>query len=598
MRKYSNFEKYFHVGIISTIICLFLYYIFNNIGINYIISMAIGCIISSISGYFLSIHKYGKPNILSIKKYCTLFGIILVLNLLLIFYQVDYLGISSNIAPLFTIIITTALNYHISKRVLFNNKFKLSLRSIKEDINNNKLFYVILCITIIFVAIMFINNLFNYPASDDYVNYSKMLESGPKDGINGILSFIVALLNNIKTMQESYFSNILSCFNPLFISINMYKFTSLLAQLFWIYSLYFFFKSFFNKKNVRDIVLIYLVFLLFSIIFMYSISQGLYWINSINIYLVPYSMSLILFGFLIRYLKTNKNLWLYLSVIFSIILGGTNYTTGIFVGFILLFITLYLNFKKDGRKNNFIILTIIFSISFAFNILCLLNSDSINTIDELPISQFFLTSFINAYKMLKYLFFETIYIPLVIILMPTIKKLVRDAKFRFKRPIIITILCLGCFIILFMPDVFIYKNYYQEAGTTNIQLFYLVIMVTICFINHYGYMYQHKEFKDEITSPNLILIGFISSALMISSIGTSNISGFKLFDDIIYLKSKNYELCMKEMDSLIRNSKDKEVKISNCTEIPSSIHYHKLENDYKIIKALEKYYNKKIIVEE
>ena len=605
MKNYINFAKFVCVGISNTIISLLIYYVLKSIGINYMLSMAIGYIISSITGYFLNklwVFKYDKSKKTPIYKYYILYCSALVLNLLLMKYQVDYLGLSDNIAPIFTIAITTLYNYFFSKKVVFNNKFKISFKKIKEDINNNKIFYLIIGVTLIFVLTMLINNIYNYPAADDYTNYAGMLKYAPDGKITGLLSFITTIVRRAGSIygswQGTYFSNVLFCFNPLFISINMYKFTSFVSQLFWIYSIYFLFKSLANKKNLRDYLLIGIVFLLFSILFMYSISQGLYWIISLDLYLIPYSLSLILVGFLIRYLKTNKKVWFNSSIILAILLGGTNYSTGLFVGFVLFMITLYLFIKNDDRKFKFLTLTIVYAIAFAFNVLCPGNNKRVKEKEEFSILQFINISIVNSYKMVKYLLFKTLYVPFMILLMPTIKKLVRETKFKFEKPIILILLCLACFVIFFMPAALAYKSYYQEFRVQNIQLFYFTIMVTVCFINCYGYMYQRKEFKDEISNHYLTFIGIIASFAMISSIGTSNISGFKMLEDVLYLKSKHFNTCMKEMDTTIRNSKAFIVKVKNCEEYPSSIHYHKLINNHWVLKSVEKYYKKKIVVEE
>ena len=127
MTKYKKFLKFICVGLSNTIISLLIYYGLKAIGVNYIIATIIGYLLSSISGYFLSkiwVFENKDKTRKSIFKYYALYSSSLLLNVLLMYFQVSILSLSDNIAPIFTLIVTTIYNYNFSKwqkRKHYNN---------------------------------------------------------------------------------------------------------------------------------------------------------------------------------------------------------------------------------------------------------------------------------------------------------------------------------------------------------------------------------------------------------------------------------------------------------------------------------------------
>ena len=125
MNKYSKFIKFVCVGASNTIVSLAIYYILKGIGVNYLVANIIGYIISSITGYMLNklwVFKYKEEKKKPVFKYYTLYLSALLLNILLMKFQVSVLKISDNIAPLFTIVITTMYNYFFSKNWVFKSQ--------------------------------------------------------------------------------------------------------------------------------------------------------------------------------------------------------------------------------------------------------------------------------------------------------------------------------------------------------------------------------------------------------------------------------------------------------------------------------------------
>ena len=372
----GKFIKFVCVGISNTIISLVIYYLLNAIGFNYIISMGCGYVISSITGYLLNKHWVfeKKSEEKSIFRYYVVYFLALFLNLSLMNFFVEIIGFSKDFAPLPTIFITTIFNYLFSNFWVFN-KNKISFRNIKNEVSNHKLYYLLVVIFLLFISLVFINNLYNNPVADDYTNYntaSSFVSDGKISNIEELVTATYKMsLNTYETWQGTYFSNFLFPLNPILLSRNMYKFTMFIIQIVYLISNYFFITSFkTSKKDKKKYDIIYMMYTIFSLMFMYSLGEGLYWYTGAALYIIPYCLSVILFGLISRYLRNNNKYLLALIVILTVFLGGTSYVTGLFVGFVYFLIAVYFFYKNDKRKYKFLILLVLFGICFAFNVFC------------------------------------------------------------------------------------------------------------------------------------------------------------------------------------------------------------------------------------
>ena len=446
MSKYGRFFRFVCVGLMNTIISLLVYYALKSIGVHYIIATILGYIVSSISGYILSkiwVFKNKEDKKKSIFRYYILYSSSLLLNVLLMAFQVQILGLSDNIAPLITVVFTTLYNYYFSKKIVFNPDFKISFKKIKEEVQNHKLFYGIMICMIILIGFMFINNIWNTPTADDYSNFNSLNQAVPDGEVSDIGEYVPAVIDKVvytyNNWQGTYFSNFIFFLNPLLISRNMYKFASFAVQIFWLLSIVFLFKSLvLGKKDKKPYYFLGMLFVIFSILFMYSLGEGVYWITGTVLYLISFSISLFFLGSLIRYFKTGKNAWYILAFILAIALGGTSYVTGLFVGFILLCITIYLFWKNDDRKIKFLTLLIIFGLAFACNVFAPGNSNRVYSEKVVGITGVIRITLANAYEMVKYLLFKTLYVPFIIIALPCIKKIIAKSSIKFEKPFILS----------------------------------------------------------------------------------------------------------------------------------------------------------------
>ena len=170
-----SFVRFCIVGASNTAISLIIYYILIALNINYLIAISAGYILSSITGYFLSkiwVFKKGQSRIAnSIFKYYILYGSALILNLICMHLFVQGLNIPNTVAPIITIVITTIYNFFLSKYWVFkksNTPAYLNLKAIKND----KALVAMMVVFFTLVIAVLLNNIFNHPVADDYVNYN------------------------------------------------------------------------------------------------------------------------------------------------------------------------------------------------------------------------------------------------------------------------------------------------------------------------------------------------------------------------------------------------------------------------------------------
>lgn len=121
LKNLSQFLKFSIVGISNTLISLFVYYILIYFNIHYIIANIIGFIVSVLNSYYWNRRYVFKRDmkINAIIKIFISYGITLILNTTLLYIMVNYLKISSYIAPIINVFIITPVNYRLNKYWVF-----------------------------------------------------------------------------------------------------------------------------------------------------------------------------------------------------------------------------------------------------------------------------------------------------------------------------------------------------------------------------------------------------------------------------------------------------------------------------------------------
>lgn len=117
--------KFILVGCSNAIVSLIVYYILIGVGIHYQIANIFGFIIGTLNGYLWSknwVFNDRTKTKNQIVKFYGVYFITWMLGSFLLFIWIEILHINGVIAPLINIIVTTPLNYIISKLWVFNKK--------------------------------------------------------------------------------------------------------------------------------------------------------------------------------------------------------------------------------------------------------------------------------------------------------------------------------------------------------------------------------------------------------------------------------------------------------------------------------------------
>lgn len=125
LKDNMKFIKFCCVGASNLCVSLCVYYILLYINVHYQIANVFGFILGSLNGYFWNgrwVFKTNKKTIGSfVRFYVTYLGTWL-LSTIMLYIWVELLEISSVVAPIINVAVTTPINYVLNKRWTFNNR--------------------------------------------------------------------------------------------------------------------------------------------------------------------------------------------------------------------------------------------------------------------------------------------------------------------------------------------------------------------------------------------------------------------------------------------------------------------------------------------
>lgn len=125
MNKFFQIVKFGLVGLSNNVISLLIYYVLIYFNTNYLISNILGYILSSIWGYILNklwVFNASKAKVRSsIVKYYIVYGSSFLINVFLMYLQVDKIGISKSVAPFIVLLITIPYNFILNKFWVYKN---------------------------------------------------------------------------------------------------------------------------------------------------------------------------------------------------------------------------------------------------------------------------------------------------------------------------------------------------------------------------------------------------------------------------------------------------------------------------------------------
>lgn len=127
LKKFSQFIKFSIVGFSNTIINLAVYYLCIYLGMHYILAYIFGFLVSVCNAFFWNnkfvFHNKQETNLFKLFiKVLASYGGSFLISLVLLSVLVDFMGISSYIAPLLKMVVTIPLNFVLNKVWAFRDK--------------------------------------------------------------------------------------------------------------------------------------------------------------------------------------------------------------------------------------------------------------------------------------------------------------------------------------------------------------------------------------------------------------------------------------------------------------------------------------------
>ena len=125
-RVFEQFIKFGVVGCINTATSLLIYYVLLFFNVQYLLASISGYIFSSVVGFILNkfwvFQAKGTKTLQETIRYYIIYGCALLMNLAIMYLQVDILLISDKIAPLITLCVTVPFNFIMSRVWVFRAK--------------------------------------------------------------------------------------------------------------------------------------------------------------------------------------------------------------------------------------------------------------------------------------------------------------------------------------------------------------------------------------------------------------------------------------------------------------------------------------------
>jgi len=120
-----EFIKFAFFGLLNSLVNYACFFILLKIGVFYIFASTFGFFSGAITGYYLNRRYTFKSQIIFTKglyKYLSIQLFMLIINIIALFYLVEYIGFEAMIGQFFAIIITALLNFLFVRRFVFKNE--------------------------------------------------------------------------------------------------------------------------------------------------------------------------------------------------------------------------------------------------------------------------------------------------------------------------------------------------------------------------------------------------------------------------------------------------------------------------------------------
>jgi hypothetical protein len=428
---------------------------------------------------------------------------------------------------------------------------------------------------------------FNHPASDDFgYSYETMT-----------FGFAQVQIDRYFDWSGRYFSNAILSVDPIiYNNFTIYKLIPIGLFLLFFYALYYFLGSLFGGISSKSKWAFagFIFFLYFCQ--MADVCEGYFWLPGSITYQLANILFVFLIGFILKFYKTKKSVYVILSSLLIIAIVGCNEIITLillFLFFTFLLFQYYTNKKLDR------VLILLFTVLVVFTAFSILAPGNAERETDIVVKHQFLTSVIATLIYSVHYFVR--WAPLLLLsglfLIEYFDKLIDEIKFKkvFIHPLFsfigsLVVICCGLF-----PG-FWSLNARPPGRSINTIYFFFIFAFLYFLITLFYYLKRTRNYS--FVMPNYIKIVLIFLILM-NTFSSGNI--ITSYSDLLSGRAYKFDKEMKNRYHIITNSESKNCVVPPIENAPLTIYGYEdmeLTTDKKNWKndAIAKYFKKESII--
>jgi hypothetical protein len=424
----------------------------------------------------------------------------------------------------------------------------------------------IIFIGIVSILPFLVITVFNHPAADDFCYNTISRDNG----------YIKTLFKAYNGWTGRYLSTAIMSIRALvsfpFVTYKIIPVT--LLTLFSI-SIYHLSSSIFISLSKREKYILTFLIILLYLIQMPSAVQGFYWLASSITYKLSIILSVFMFSFFIKYLETLKKKYLMISVLFSILVIGTNEISMMFIDLIFGMIFIYTSIKQ--RKINYELLVAIIFMA-AFSLIVVKSPGSASRVTTYPNNQQFLYSFFKTLSATKSYVGD--WIPTIILFLFIFFDYF-NKNISLKTPKIFNVkLWVPSLIIFSFPFIGFFPIYYSLKwvplrAVNVIYFFFLVGLIYLAFILYFRMKSKNEKFLNFSKWAK-----YLTFILILIRLGENN-NVRTAYSDLLGGSAYGYDKEMKNRYQAIQNNKEDMLVLPKLKNMPKTIYFEDIRTNPK-----------------
>ncbi len=457
---------------------------------------------------------------------------------------------------------------------------------ILEKITYKKLAVILLGLFVVTLLPIIYCSFFDYANGDDLwegaVAYRVLAEGGTiKDFFVAIRDWFIV---DYYGWEGNWASIILWCLEPSIWGEKVYCITPWIALIHLCggatYFLCYYSKKYLNGKATYQAV-ISLLACFFIIQYMPSVKNGVFWYTGMINYMVPFSLCIISFVWMDKYMEKGLKRYLIYTIIIFSYLGGAGYTPIVLAFEVLVLIILYYGINLRFRNKRVLLLLLpllLLMVGFFISAVSPGNAVRGGESYTFDILRVFMTIIECIKQGIVGIFKWFITVRPLVLVIPILLVMtwecidVKETKMEFAHPIWVSVILFLISCSLYAPEIYSQSEVSGGVPNTIYFTFLIAVLLDIVYLTCYvkkRYIYSNKTF---ITAELLlklrvaIIVGEVFFCVMAGRFLISNMSGYICYDFIRTGQLRDYVFQMEERLEILHNQEIREVVLPEMND--------------------------------